>query len=213
MNTKSNLNLAALEAELEKRVAEPETPWGRTQNDEWDRATSFIYTTSTWEGVKAASQSLAPDMRNYAINRWFNYWSAMGVESMFCALPGVTPAKNERDRLIDFTIHGVSFDLKTSVYPAGFEHPIALARRHPLRLINWLYQHQSSESRHHHGNRLFIILYNHQGEHWKLRSELTAMQTVIRQYMTTFNIRSLPRVHYTGRVILSDLIWFIKSKP
>ena len=115
-----NTNLVVLEQELKKRLRYKKTPWGRKQADNWDRQTNFIYKTFEWEAVLKIVRTFDPPLRNYAINRWFNFWSAIGVEDIFCNLPGVSPALNNKDRLVDFTIKSIRFDHKTSVFPDNY---------------------------------------------------------------------------------------------
>lgn len=73
------IDLVELETELKRRVAEPRTPWRTKQNDRDDRATQFIYDIRKWEDLKRRVQGLDRRLRDYAINRWFNFWSARGV--------------------------------------------------------------------------------------------------------------------------------------
>ncbi len=215
------LDMPTLEAELKKRLAEPATPWGRAQSDEWDKMTAFIYSTPTWSMLVRQLEGKPAEIRNYAINRWFNFWSAMGVEAIFCSLPGVVPARDIKDRLVDFRIRGISFDHlsadqagKTTVYPKGFPLPVNIARLTPSTLIWWLYQHQSAQGRCHYANRLFVILCDTspRAEHWKLRAELSLMKDAIEQYVRGFNPQKLVRLNNGQRAILSDIIWIVADQ-
>jgi hypothetical protein len=85
------IDLVALESELKKRLSYPPTPWDRRQNNAWDKETGFIYQIKTWEGLLAKVQGFSRDKCHYAVNRWFNFWSARGVEEIFCRQPGVVP--------------------------------------------------------------------------------------------------------------------------
>jgi hypothetical protein len=83
------VNIQFLEHELKRRVNEyPYTPWGRKQADQWDKTTNFIYLTNQWDNLLRVVNDMPADVKNYAINRWFNFWSAIGVETIFCDLPG-----------------------------------------------------------------------------------------------------------------------------
>lgn len=205
------MDLAALEAELKKRLAEPEMPWGRRQNDEWDKSTDFIPSTPTWAGLVERLQGEPPEVRRYAVNRWFNYWSTTAVKSIFYSLPGVVPAK-DKDWSVDFSINGIRFDHKTSVYPKGFPHPLAMAQRYPISLIRWLYINQSTGRRYHDANRLFVVLYgtSPQAEHRKLRAELALIRTAIEQYVQGFDAHKLVWMSNGRRLILSDIIWAVR---
>ncbi|MCG3208600.1 MAG: hypothetical protein FOGNACKC_02211 [Anaerolineae bacterium] len=202
------MDLHLLETELKKRVAGyPYTPWGRKQADDWDRQTNFIYHTNRWETVLNITADMPAELRNYAINRWFNFWSAMGVETIFCNLPGVVAARDKKDRLTDFSINGVKFDHKTTVYPAAYPHSIDYARQHPTSLLMWLYGNQSQQKRFHLANRLFIVLYRRDGEHWKLRAELATIAAAIETYVRAFEINKLFGLNFNGRTAVADLIW------
>jgi len=206
----------ACERELKKRWAYP-YHWGRVQNDRYDVQTRFVYDVASFEQVLAvikqcfADSEHYEDFFNYALNRWYNFWSARAVENIFCTLGGVVPAKNPRDRLVDFTIQNIRFDHKTSVYPQKFGHDLSYAVNHPNTLIKWLYQHQSQQQRKHYANRLFVVLYAHDGQHWKLKAELSWLQTIVRDYVTAFDARRLWRFSFaSGAHTLSDIIWALR---
>ena len=115
-------SLQQIESELKKRLAYP-YKWGQKQNDDFDKQTNFIYHTFSFEDVikeienRFKVKNEYQSYFDYSINRWYNFWSAQAIENIFCSLPNVKPALNGRDRLVDFTIDGVSFDHKTSVFP------------------------------------------------------------------------------------------------
>ncbi|MCM4159197.1 hypothetical protein FHG64_09405 [Antarcticibacterium flavum] len=209
--------LFQIEDELKKRLDHPYS-WGRKQNDQWDRFSGFIYRTQSWEEVLEQAGKVAEQQNlekasfiNYAANRWYNFWSAKAVESIFCDLPGVTPARDERDRLRDFNIQGVDMDLKTSIYPRGFNHALDYAQRHPGDLVTWLYRNQSSQQRMHYYNRLFLIVYAEGGDHWKLKAEILFLKEVVEDYVVNFDSQKLLKFQYQpGKFAFSDIIWAIK---
>jgi hypothetical protein len=207
------IDLNALEAELKRRVTEyPPTPWGRKQEDSWDRQTNFIYLTSDWSAVLRLIEDMPAELQHYTVNRWFNFWSAMGIEAIFCTLPGVVAAQ-KKDRLVDFSIRGVKFDHKTTVFPQNCGLDLLEAIAQPERLAWWLYTNQSSEKRHHLANRLFVVLYDGRGEHWKLRAELSLIGTQVRHYVTKFAPEGLLKLQLEspGQVneVLTDIIWIV----
>ena len=209
-------SLQLREQELKKRWAHPYR-WGRVQNDLFDNQTRFVYRVPAFDDVMAQLErrfSASPNRDaffNYALNRWYNFWSARAVEEIFCDLDGVTPAKNQYDRLVDFTLNGVRFDHKTSVFPRGFGHDLSFAVNHSSALIAWLYRNQSQQQRKHHGNRLFLMLYDTRGEHWKLKAELMWLQQIVRDYVVTFDAANLRRFSFVPeQETLSDVIWAIK---
>ncbi|HEY6906884.1 MAG TPA: hypothetical protein VI230_05415, partial [Ignavibacteriaceae bacterium] len=75
----------------------------------------------------------------------------------------------------------------------------------------WLYKNQSRQQRMHFKNRLFIVLYSSDGNHWKLKAEITWLKSVIERYMLGFNPDYLLRFPFEpGVSIISDVIWAIK---
>lgn len=209
--------LTEIETELKKRLDYP-YKWGQKQNDHFDKQTNFIYHTFKFnELLNEIDKRFKSDKDydlyfNYSLNRWYNFWSAQAVESIFCSLPDVKPALDSKDRLVDFTIQGVSFDHKTSIYPKNFPYKIEEAIKHTDELIKWLYKHQSQQQRKHLKNRLFIVLYSKSGEHWKLKSEIIWLKERIEKYMIGFNPNFLMKFNFEkDRYALSDVIWSIKD--
>ncbi|MCW8804721.1 MAG: hypothetical protein OQK57_10000, partial [Ignavibacteriaceae bacterium] len=158
-------DLIQIEKELKKRLIYP-YKWGRKQNDQFDKLTNFIYRISSFEevlkeiGTRFRDDKEHQNIANYALNRWYNFWSARAVEKIFCSLPNVKPALDEKDRLVDFTLDGITFDHKTSIFPKNFPYPIEEAMKKTNEVIIWLYKNQSQQQRMHLKNRLFIVLYS-----------------------------------------------------
>lgn len=203
--------LAQIEAQLQARVTSyPYTPWGRQQNNEWDQRTRFIYHTLPWEALQQKVTHLDKPLADYAVNRWFNFWSARAVEKIFGALPGVTPQLNPYDRLVDFSIQGIQFDHKTTVFPEEYPYSLEFAQAYRAHLIRWLYRHQSKQQRYHRRNRLFIVLHAANGEHWKLRAEISGLAEVIRRYVAEFQPAQLAKIYLGQDEILADIIWFVR---
>jgi len=211
-----DINLVQIEKELKKRLSYP-YKWGRKQNDQFDRLTNFVYRISSFEAVLNEIEKRFRDdkehqnIANYALNRWYNFWSAQAVESIFCSLPNVKPALDEKDRLVDFSIDGVTFDHKTSIFPKNFPYPIEEAVKKTNELIIWLYKNQSQQQRKHLKNRLFIVLHSSDGEHWKLKTELLWLKERIEKYMSGFNPQYLLKFQLEkDQEAISDVIWAIR---
>jgi hypothetical protein len=210
------MNLEAREKELHKRLAYPYR-WGRKQNDADDRKTNFVYRIESFDEVMREIRKNFGErdeaMRDYALNRWFNFWSAHAVEEIFCSLDGVIAAK-DRDKLVDFTLRGVRFDHKTSVFPRQFGHDLWYARAHPVELICWLYENQSQQGRKHLDNRLFIVLANRQqlNDSWKLKAELIWLRSLIQANVESFDPARLHKANFTAnKITLSDVIWAVRE--
>ena len=211
-----NIDLIKIENELKKRLTYP-YKWGRKQNDYFDKLTNFVYQIPTFdETLKEIENRFRKDkehqnIANYALNRWYNFWSAQAVEKIFCSLPNVQPALDGKDRLVDFTIDGVTFDHKTSIFPKNFPYKIKDAIKKTDELIKWLYKNQSQQQRKHMKNRLFIVLYSSDSEHWKLKSDISWLKERIEKYMLGFNANYLLKFQLEKYLeTLADVIWAIK---
>lgn len=210
-------SLIQIENQLKNRWDYPYT-WYKKQNNHWDKYTNFIYEIPEWQPlVKTIVNAVSThnfDKKEYfyyAINRWYNFWSSLAVEEIFCSHPDIEPAKNSRDKQVDFTLKGIAFDHKTSVFPKGFENTYAFAKAHKKKLMQWLYYNQSQESRKHLENRLFIITYAKDGMHWKLKAEISLLHKAISKYVATFEPNQLTRLSFAeNKKSLSDIIWVEK---
>jgi len=211
------MNYLLLEAALKKRT-KLDYFWGRKQDDKFDKQTNFIYKISSFELLLATIDyafKINPqydDLKNYALNRWFNFWSAKGVENIFCEHENVKPHLNSYNKFTDFYIQNIPFDHKTTVFPKGFGKSVPYAIQHKSELILWLYKNQSQQQRKHHKNRLFIILVNYQEEdaHWKLKSEISWLKELISAYLLNFDQAKLQSFSFENTTVYADIIWAIK---
>jgi hypothetical protein len=202
------MQLQQIETELKKLQELP--AWGTKQTDDWDKHSNFVYDLPTYNELmsKLSALSQGQAFNDYVINRWFNTLSAQGVEQIFCRHSGVLAHKNKYDKLVDFTVHGINFDHKTSVFPKGFGKTLAEAQANPLELIHWLYQYQSRQGRFHTDNRLFLVLHQADGKHWQLRREFSMIQPIIASYLQDFDKTKLHKLSLEeGKTTLSDIIW------
>ena len=204
------MDLIRVENELKKRWQYPYR-WGRKQSDSWDEATNFIYTTYSFKTLLKRVEKLPREQKDYALNRWYNFWSAQAVEYIFEMHSNVTPNRNGYDKLVDFSINQIPFDHKTSVFPKGFHHSYQYARSNERDLLYWLYRNQSQQGRKHLENRLFIILYNAKGDHWKMKAEIRLLKSRIDDYVTKFRKENLHTLALNGKTIYSDIIWVTKG--
>ena len=208
-------SLKLLEAELRARTQIP-YKWKRVQNNVYDRQTDFIYDFLSYDAVVEKinwtfrKRSDKDDLFNYALNRWYNYHSAMAVEKMFCSYPGIEAHKNKKDRLVDFSIQGITFDHKSSVFPKSYSATLEDARQNKKPLIEWFYAHQSQQRRRHMANRLFIVFYDQHGQHWKLKAELQWIEGIIRDYVKSFSKHNLVSLELEGKAVLSDVIFAVR---
>lgn len=201
------MTLQSLESELKKRLNFPYN-WGRKQSDDWDFKTKFIYQTKDFESLENQCKDCDEGLRNYAFNRWLNFWSAKAVEFTFASNQLVKKEENQLSKTVDFYISGIPFDHKSSVFPRQFGKSFDYAFNHKKELIEWLYNNQSQQGRKHHANRLFIIFFDEKnGSHWKLKTELTLIKEKITDYLSNFSEANLVSLNLESHEILSDIIW------
>jgi|SRR5699024_701719 len=202
-----------LQQELKKRHDFPYR-WFRKQNDQWDAFSNFIYQTETWEKlqnqiffISKTEQLSKTEFFQYAINRWYNFHSAKAVESIFKNSDKVHSVLNTKDREKDFYLSGIPFDHKTSIFPKGFGRDFDYAQENKKELISWFYQNQSSQKRFHLKNRLFVVVYNEHGDHWKLKAELWLLKMEIDNYLNSFSPDQLLTISLQNENPKSDIIW------
>jgi len=127
------LNLKRLKIQLKKCYPFIEN-WGRKQNNSWDKQTNFIYKVRHFQTLeneikdRFKKESNFEELRIYALNRWYNFWSAQGIEYIFCSYPNVKPHVEPFHQFIDFWIDEIPFDHKTSVFPKKYNQNIELAK-------------------------------------------------------------------------------------
>jgi len=210
------ITLDTREQELKKRFAHPHE-WGQRHNDEWDALTDFVYHIFSIDALtkeleaRFKVEAVFNEMMDYGINRWYNFWSAKAVEQIFCSHPSVKASRDSDDRLREFRIGDLSFDHKTSTYPRGFNHDLEFGQRHPKELIEWFYTHQGHRRRKHFENRIFIVLYASDGQHWKLKADLGWLDGIIKSYLDQFDPAKLFRFKFEGkRETVADLLWAVR---
>jgi len=207
-------DLEAIETELKKRLPY-KNKWFRKQNDHWDDETKFIYKINTWDELIAqiAATWKANDFEKepyfyYAINRWYNFWSAQAIEQIITDMPGLAANPNPVQDHYDFKWLGEPFDHKTSVFPKGFGYDYAFAKAHPVQLITWFYNEQSKGQRYHLNNRLFVVVYDKNGDHYKLKSEIKLLREAIETHMKDRTPGQTYTVNLeTGKETKADIIW------
>lgn len=193
--------------ELRQRWAYPYR-WHQQQNDIADRATAFIYHTPRFRDLLSAIARLDPDTRDYALNRWYNFWSAKGVQAIFCSHPLVRPERDVYHKTIDFYIDTIPFDHKTTVFPSSYPGGLRSALHFPRAMIDWLYANQSTGQRHHSANRLFLILWSNDRQHWRLKADLLGIAQSVNEYLDHFDPAYL---HVLPSGAMADSIYYISD--
>ena len=210
------MNLAETEIQLKKRWS-TDYKWGRKQADIWDSQTNFIYTISNFDAVNKRiyddfhTHSAYKDLRDYALNRWYNFISAQAVEHIFNIHPLVRKVSNDKDHEKDFFINGLPFDHKTSVFPKGFSGDLQAAQSNPRELVKWFYTNQSKQGRFHLKNRLFLVLHKKDGEHWRLKAELEWIKLLVHEYLDNYKESELIQLSHSKGVLKTDVIFGVRQ--
>jgi DNA modification methylase len=166
--------------------------WGRVQDDEWDQASRFIYTTPTLTALRRETKRVAVerglpvrDFGRYVIRRWYNFHTHQTALDIVLAHPRTKPEPDPFHHTVDFYLDGEGFDLKLTPLPRGFGHDIAYARAHPQDLARWLYGHQSAQGRFHTANRLFVVLNSATNPDytWELRRDFAGLERAIHAFL------------------------------
>jgi len=179
-----------IRAELLRLRALP--PWGRVQNDEWDRLSRFVYHVRSLgvlrrETKRVAAEAGLPlnDFARYVVHRWYNYHTHQVVLDILCAHPRVRREPNPRHHTVDLYLDGEPFDLKLTRFPRSYRSGLPHALDHPEDLARWLYVHQSREGRHHGANRLFVVFHHAEEPErtWELRRDFDLLEQVIGAFL------------------------------
>jgi hypothetical protein len=210
------LHLKRLQIQLKKCYPFIEN-WGRKQDNNWDKQTNFIYKVKHFGQLenqikdRLGEESNFEELRIYALNRWYNFWSAKGIEYIFCCYPNVKSHSDPYHQFIDFWIDEIPFDHKTSVFPKNYNQDIETAKKNPMDLLKWLYENQSKQKRFHLRNRLFLILHEKEGNHQKLKSEIDFIQPIIENYLHHFSFSILKKLEFETdkgiKIAYSDCIF------
>lgn len=58
-------------------------------------------------------------MQSYVLCSWYNHWTSIIIEDIFCDHPDVLPAVGKIKK-VDFFIRGIPYDLKVTYLPEGY---------------------------------------------------------------------------------------------
>lgn len=185
--------------------------WNRRQSDHDDRMTKAIYDIRQFSVLQKYLQNLDSELSIYAINRWYNFWSAQWIEYIFSKHKKVQAHQDKYHKEIDFFIDMIPFDHKTTVFPKKFPKSYEYAKNNKREFILWLYDNQSQQGRKHLKNRLFICVYSRNNlEHWKLKAEMWYIEKKIDIFLHTFKIHNLEKFNFSNQQVFSDVIWVEK---
>jgi hypothetical protein len=202
------VTLADARRELLKVKSMP--PWGRVQDDAWDRASRFIYQVQTLDALRRETRRVAAEMgfpvrdfARYVIRRWYNFHTHQVALDIVLSHPHTRPEPDPFHHTVDFYLDEAGlrpegFDLKLTSLPKGFGHDIGYAQAHPEELARWLYTNQSAQGRFHGANRLFVVLHDaaEPGRTWELRRDFAGLERSIHAFL---DAPRLTRIEFEGQ--------------
>ncbi len=183
-------------------------PWGRIQDDDWDRASRFIYSIRTLDALRRETRRVATeanlplrDFGCYVIRRWYNFHTHQAALDIVLAHPRAQPEADPFHHSVDFYLDGEGFDLKLTEMPASFGHDLVHARAHPQSLARWLYAHQSAQGRFHAANRIFVVLHDavEPERTWELRRDFAKLKQVIHAFLDDPSIMRIKFMNRGGK--------------
>jgi hypothetical protein len=208
-------SLHQIETELKKRWLYP-YHWHKKQDNQADKLTNFMFDFLYFEDfLTEIDNQLAyrydyAKLKDYAMNRWYNYWSAIAIERILVSFQGIEAHPNEKHKTIDFYLEGIPFDHKSTVFPQQYPESLSFAQENPTHLMHWLYNAQSEEQRWHLANRLFLVFHDSQGYHWKLKAEISFIKEALTQYIQNFRFSQLKQIAILDTLIWTDIIWITR---
>ncbi len=222
------LSFVELEKELQKRFCIPYEWGGKKQNNRDDKRSNFIYKAPFFVYVQhMIAKNECEDIASYTMNRWYNFWSAKAVESIFTKNNYITANKNTKSKTVDFTFYDIEtkqyigFDHKTTVLPRYFWKKIhdfletnSVKNLHVFdeELVGWLYENQSQQQRKHWKNRFFVVLIDKKkNEHWKIKSELLFLHENISHYLQNFSLKKCVKFIHEKNQVYASIIWIVKD--
>lgn len=116
-----------IESDLKRCLNMISSDW-KIQDNRNDSSTNFIYNAKTLdECLDLISRNNVN--RDYALHRWYNYYTSVQCEYLFCDY-GAVHEKDIRNHDVDIYINNIPFDVKLTVYPKALsEKPFNLKQR------------------------------------------------------------------------------------
>ncbi|HID91697.1 TPA: hypothetical protein EYG96_00565 [Candidatus Gracilibacteria bacterium] len=229
---KFNISVPDLEIQLKRRRAIPYNWRGKKQNNGDDKKSNFIYSSPYFDYIqnKIAEYNLE-NLSDYIWNRWYNFWSAKAVESIFVENKNIIAERDAKNKYSDFSVYDeiskkkFQFDHKTTVIPKYFESKILKyikdntdntdnfidLHQFDAAIVQWLYENQSQEQRKHWNNRFFVILVDTtKKEHWKIKSELSFLHSHISKYLSSFTIEDCVQFKHGENKVFAGVFWVVR---
>jgi hypothetical protein len=204
------MELIKLQEELRKRCILP-VKWNYRYNRTLEPQIKFLYEITSFEKVLRELQKLDSATQQYGMNRWYNFWSHQGIQQIFTDDERCKPVLNKFGDVDKIGLETILFRVKSLVYPYQFARTLRYAILHQEELLYWLYRRTKFKTRADDLDNLFVIFYQRDGEHWKLKAELCWVESLIMNYLDRFEVRNLVRLHLSdNKSRYGDIIWCVK---
>ncbi len=204
------MDILKLQKELRKRYLLPHT-WHYKYDAYLDAKSNFIYSNYNFDEIIEKTEKLSEDLRQYAINRWYNYWCDKGLYLIFTNHEIVTPNYNHYNEIETITIQEINFKIRSQVYPNQFARTLRYALLHKEELLYWLYRRIRKSNLHPLNNHIFVVFYQRDGDHWKLKAELYWLRNIIFNYLDHFDLQKVVRLNIQDNITnYADIIWCVK---
>lgn len=167
--------------------------------NEWlNRDTNFIYNTNKFEKLIEYTRKYREqkwwDKRkifSYVCNRRVNKICSFYCERCFEARPQVNKEDDKYNKFVDLYIDWIWFDVKITVFPKNYEY------KWKKELLEYLYQNQSNDYKVRSKNKIYVLLYSQDWEHYKLKCELSIIKKKIDCYMEQWNKNNLYKIEWS----------------
>lgn len=183
------------------------------QNEKYDKLSRFIYQVKTADECISAAEKYGVDV-NYALHRWYNFATSKKCEEIFVKF-GAKKEEDEYHHSIDIYINKIAYDVKLTIYPHKLEQENVFLdlenAQDKDKLIRWLYEHQSQETRKHLKSRIFIVCAGTGTyEKQKLKCDFIKIEKGIKEYMDSLKCTMPNRVEISDGnekvFVYSDII-------
>jgi hypothetical protein len=203
------------EIQLKKRL-DPKFSWGKRRVAIWDDLTHFVLQYELFDEVieslamEFATHSKFEEIRNYALNRWYNFYAQKTIESIFFKHPMVRKVTRDQSEDIDIYVQGNNFRTEIVELPESYKPEFEQSLEGRKKLIKGLYNGNIISSNNQNLNHLFVVVSGRSGESWKLKSDVIWLKELIYNYLNKFDALKLIEFEFRGSVVKSDVIFGLK---
>lgn len=206
------MDLAFLESQLKERWY-LSIPWNFKFDMRMEPEIHFIYKNTDFGEILKQAAALPAPFEQYAINRWYNFWSNKALVYIFSQHPSVQTKKNIYNEIDSISFNSIDFRVGGYVYPNQFARTLRYALLHKEELLYWLYRRMRKNHRRDIKNEIFVIFYQRNGEHWRLKAELGLIEKVVFNFLNEFDVHRVLRLHLNeNKTSYAEIVWCMKQE-